>query len=138
MPAAGYVVRQLNVKLKTAAGSLTEYNTAVTGVKETPSRTTTQVVVASGETMVDSSPTQWMVEVTALADYGAGSLLRLLLDNDGAKGATIEWYPNPVAAPTLKRVATVQLLAPDVDNPVGSPATFTVSLPVQGAITTTP
>lgn len=138
MPAAGYVVRQLSVKLKTSAGSLTEYNTAVLSVTETPSRTTAQTVVASGEVMVDSSVTTWTVDITALADYSTGSFLRFLLDNDGAKGATIEWQPNPVAAPTLKRTATVQLLAPNIDNPVGNQAQFTISLPVSGQITTSP
>lgn len=136
MPAAGYVVRQLNVKLKTAAGALTEYNTAVLGVKESPSRSVIQLPVASGEILQDASVTTWTVEITALADYAAGSLLRLLLDNDGAKGATIEWYPNPVTSPTLKRTATVQLLAPDVDSTVGAAAQFTVSLPVTGQIAT--
>lgn len=138
MPAAGYVVRQLSVKLKTAAGSLTEYNVAVLGVKDVPSRTTVQQVVASGEVMVDSSVTTWSLEITALADYKAGSLLRFLLDNDGAKGASFEWYPDPVNNPTLKRAATCQLLAPSTDNMVGSPAQFTISLPCSTAPTTSP
>ena len=134
MPAAGYVVRQLTVKLKTAAGSLTEYNTAVLGIKETPSRSTVQTVVASGEVMVDSSVTTWGIEISALADYTTGSLLRLLLDNDGAKGAQIVWNPDPVGNPTRTRTATVQLLAPDIDSTVGGQAAFTVVLPVVGAI----
>lgn len=138
MPAAGYVVRQLSLKLKTAAGSLAEYNVAVLGVKEVPSRSTIQTVVASGEVMVDSSVTTWMLQVEALADYAAGSFLRFLLDNDGAKGASYEFLPNPVAAPTLKRAGTIQLLAPDIDHSVGGQATFSVSLPISGSPTTTP
>lgn len=137
MPAAGYTVRRLDVKLKTTAGSLTEYNTAVLGVKETPSRNMTQTPVASGDVMTDVGPTTWMVTVDALADYSASSFLRLLLDNDGKTG-NIEWYPNPVAAPTLKRTAAVILTAPDISSMVGDQASFTVQLPVVGAITTTP
>lgn len=136
MAATGYVVRQLSVKLKTAAGSLTEYNMAVLGVKEVPTRSTVQTVVASGEVMVDSSVTTWALEITALADYGTGKFLRFLLDNDGAKGASFEFYPDPINAPTLKRTATCQLLAPPIDNTVGSQATFTVSLPCSVAPTT--
>jgi hypothetical protein len=135
MPAAGYVVRRLDVKVKTTAGSLTEYNTAVLSVKENPTRTNIQTPVASGDVLTDVGPTTWTIDVEAMAEYASGSFLRLLLDNDGKTG-NVEWYPNPVAAPTLKRTAAVVLVAPAIDNTVGAPASFTVSLLVVGAITT--
>jgi hypothetical protein len=133
MTAVGKVVKVLSVKLNHDGGALTEYQTAITAVKEVATRTEQTTTVASGETATDVGPTQWAIELSYNVDWAADSLHRILLENDG-ETATIEWKPDP--ALTVKRTATVRLVAPGTDATVGNYQTNTITLPVVGTITT--
>lgn len=135
MTAVGKVVKQLSVKIAHDAGALAEFNTAILGLKEIPSRTEQTTVVASGETASDTGPTTWALEISYNVDWNTDSLHRILLENDGEIG-TFEWKPDP--ALTLKRSGSVRIVAPGTDATVGNYQTNTVTLQVIGTITTTP
>lgn len=134
MTAVGLVTKQLSVKISHDGGALTEYNTAVLGVKEVPSFTVQTQAMASGETAQDVGPASWALEISYHAVWNAASLHRILVDNHGETG-TLEWQPDPVGTPALKRTATVRLVAPSGDATVGNFQTGTISLPVIGTIT---
>ena len=135
MTAVGEVVKSLSVKIAHDGGSLAEFNTAILGLKEIATRTEQSTTVASGEVASDVGPTQWAIELSYNVAWEADSLHRVLLENDGELG-TIEWKPK--ASGTLKRSATVRLVAPSTDATVGNYSTNTVTLQVIGTITTTP
>jgi hypothetical protein len=135
MTAVGRVVKTLSVEIAHDGGAAAEFNTAVLAVRETPNRNTQTTTVASGESSTDVGPTSWTIDIDYNVSWAANSLHRILLENDGETG-TIVWQPDPVGSPTVGRSATVVLVAPPTDATVGNFQTGTVSLPVQGAITT--
>lgn len=136
MTAVGYVVKQMTVKTKQGTAAEVAQECAITGLRETPTQDTqtTQTACPDG-TLTDTGPVSWTVDVGYNTSLRPDAFHRLLLDHLG-EDVTLTWEPDPVNDPGRKREATVKLAAPAADYTVGSWATATVSLPVQGTIRT--
>lgn len=136
MTAVGYVVNTMSVKTKVGTAAEVEQQCAITGIREVPTQSTqtTQVACPDGS-ITDNGPVSWAVEVGYITSLRPDSFHRLMLDHLGEL-VQLTYEPDPVGDPGRKRTATVRLAAPSADYTVGSFATATVSLPVQGSIAT--
>jgi hypothetical protein len=138
MPAVGHVVKTLVVKIPTPPGTTpVEYQCAVTGVEERPTRqtVTSQVACPDGSLTDVGTPTYELV-IGLNVDWNAGSLYRLLRDNDNVDGTvTVEW--DPIGAPGVTVDYEVTLVDPGANAQVGAFAVATATLPVRGYPTIT-
>jgi hypothetical protein len=136
MSGIGYVVKTMVVKTKQGTAAEVAQECAITGIRETPTADvqTTQTACPDG-VLTDTGPTSWTVDVSYNTSLKPDSFHRLLLDHVGEE-VTLTYEPDPVGDPGRKRSATVKLVAPAADYTVGSWANATVSLPVQGTIST--
>lgn len=136
MTAVGYVVKEMSVKSKLGTAAEVEQQCAITGIREVPTQSTqtTQVACPDGS-ITDNGPVSWAVEVGYNTSLRPDSFHRLMLDHVGEQ-VQLTWEPDPIGDPGRKRSAMVRLSAPSADYTVGSFATATVSLPVQGTIST--
>jgi hypothetical protein len=132
MSVVGYVVNTMSVKIKQGAATAVEYQCAVTGVRENPTRqqVTTQVACPDGS-KTDQGPTSWTVDVSYNVSNVPDSFHRIMRDHDGA-AATLTVEPFPVQEPGHLVEYDVVLSAGGADYTVGSYGTATVTLPVQG------
>lgn len=136
MTAVGYVVKEMTITTKLGTAAEVAQQCAITGLREVPTQNTvtTQVACPDGS-ITDQGPATWAVEVGYNTSLRPDSFHRLMLDHVGEQ-VLLTWEPDPVGDPGRKRQATVRFSAPAADYTVGSFATATVSLPVQGGIAT--
>lgn len=133
MTAVGHVVKTISVKIPTPpGGTLVEYQCAVTGVDENPTRTTqTSQTACPDGSITDVGPATYDLVIGYNVDMKAGSLYRILADNDGA-AATIDVEFDPVGAPGVIKHYDVTLTDPGHSAQVGAFHVSTATLPVKG------
>lgn len=132
MTVIGYVVKTMSVKIKRGTATAVEYQCAITGVRESPTRSqvTTQVACPDGS-KTDQGPTTWTVDVGYNVSNLPDSFHRILRDHDG-ETATLTVEPFPVQEPGHTVEYDVVLSAAGADYTVGSFGSATATLPVTG------
>jgi hypothetical protein len=137
MSGIGYVVKQLTVKFTPPGGTLTAYECAVTGVSDSPNRSTQTTTTACPDgSITDVGPATWTLTINYNAVDTPGSLFRVLREHDG-EAATIDVEYDPINDPGRITSYDVILVASGQDATVGSFRTATVDLPVNGSPTYT-
>lgn len=138
MTGIGYVVKTLTVKTTPpGSGAPVAYECAVTGVQDSPSRTTqTSVTACPDGTLTDVGPTTWELTVNYNAVDTPGSFFRMLREFDG-QSAVIDVEYDPVGEPGRITHYAVTLTAGGQDATVGNFRTASSTFPVQGAPTYT-
>jgi hypothetical protein len=140
MNAVGHVVKELTVKIDadgSGSGAAVEYQCAVTGVDESVTRTTQTTNVACPDgSITDTGPASYELVIGLNVDMKAGSLYRILRDNDGV-AATIDVEYDPIHSPGVVTAYAVTLLDPGHSAQVAAWHTATATLPVRGRPTIT-
>jgi hypothetical protein len=134
MTGIGYVVKRLTVKL-TPPGASTPvaYECAVTGVSDSPTRTSqTSNTACPDGAITDVGPTSWEVTVDYNAVDDPAGFFRMLREHDGAS-ATLDVEFDPINAPGRITHYDVTLAAGGQDATVGSFRTASSTFPVKGA-----
>ena len=127
MTAVGHVLQEFVLKIGTPA---VDHSCEVTGARLVPEGGETQRTrVACGSDAVDVAPASFSLEVDYMVDWKAGSLYRLLLENEG-QAAAYEWTPDPINAPGVKLNGTGRLVNGTATGTVGQWDTGTASLPL--------
>lgn len=134
MTAVGYVVKRLTVKTTPpGGGAAVAYECAVTGVSDSPNRTTqTSTTACADGTITDVGPATWELTVNYNAVDDPASFFRMLRLHDG-EAATIDVVYDPINNPGRITHYDVTLVAGGQDATVGSFRTASSTFPVKGA-----